>query len=507
MVRGPFTEKMFGPVLYDAFRKVKRAFDSDGLFNPGKIIDTPPLTANLRYGAGYRTPDPPAYFDFTDHGGLGRAVEMCSGLGVCRKTLDGTMCPSYMATREEKHSTRGRANTLRLAMAGRLGDAGLGDRDIYDVLDLCLECRACKAECPVGVDVGRFKSEFLTTYWKTHGLSMRARAVGHVGTMLKIGSMVPALANAVTGSRLGRRLGETIFGIDRRRTFPSLARDTFRSAFAHRAASRSAGLSGLPGGREAALKGCATTERHVLLFADTFTNYCHPEIGLAAADVLVAAGMTPQLAPHVCCGRPLISQGLLDEARALASANVSALFDVAARGTPIVFLEPSCLSAIREDVPDLLRGDAQQRARTIAGASVLFEEFVSQRWEAGTIALPLRRGPSTIALHGHCHQKAMGLLAPARALLARIPSATVVDLDAGCCGMAGSFGYARDHYDVSQAIGERRLLPAARALKDDAVLVASGTSCREQVAHFTGVTALHPAVLLRSLLDRHGDAR
>jgi Fe-S oxidoreductase len=223
--------------------------------------------------------------------------------------------------------------------------------------------------------------------------------------------------------------------------------------------------------------------------------------------VLVAAGMTPQLAPHVCCGRPLISQGLLDEARALASANVSALFDVAARGTPIVFLEPSCLSAIREDVPDLLRGDAQQRARTIAGASVLFEEFVSQRWEAGTIALPLRRGPSTIALHGHCHQKAMGLLAPARALLARIPSATVVDLDAGCCGMAGSFGYARDHYDVSQAIGERRLLPAARALKDDAVLVASGTSCREQVAHFTGVEALHPAMLLRSLLDRHGDAR
>ncbi len=200
MVRGPFTEKMFGPILYDAFRQVKRTFDPDGLFNPGKIVDTQPLTANLRYGAGYLTPDSPTFFDYGEHDGMGRAVEMCSGLGVCRKTIDGTMCPSYMATREEKHSTRGRANTLRLAMAGRLGEAALTDHDVHDVLDLCLECRACKAECPVGVDVGRFKSEFLAGYWKRHGMPLRTRLVGHVHRVSHWGSRMAPIANAVAGS-------------------------------------------------------------------------------------------------------------------------------------------------------------------------------------------------------------------------------------------------------------------------------------------------------------------
>src|SRR5205823_4966394 len=215
MVRGPFTEKMFGPVLYDAFRRVKRAFDPDGVFNPGKIIDTPPLTANLRYGAAYQTPDPPTFFDYADHGGLGRAVEMCSGLGACRKKLDGTMCPSYMATREEKHSTRGRANTLRLAMAGRLGDAGLSDHDVHDVLDLCLECPACKAECPVGVDVARFKSEFLADYWTRHGTSLRARALGGIADASVWGSRFAPVSNWVAGAVAG------IIGIDPRRKLPA----------------------------------------------------------------------------------------------------------------------------------------------------------------------------------------------------------------------------------------------------------------------------------------------
>jgi FAD/FMN-containing dehydrogenase/Fe-S oxidoreductase len=494
LVRGPFTEKMFGPVLYDAFRAVKRAFDPDGVFNPGKIVDTPPLTANLRYGANYRTPDPATHFDFTDHGGMGRAVEMCSGLGVCRKKLDGTMCPSYMATLEEKHSTRGRANTLRLAMAGRLGEAGLDDADVYEVLDLCLECRACKAECPVGVDVGRFKSEFLAGYWRRYGVPLRARAFGHVATMLRFGSAMPSLTNAVAHSATGRWMGEALLGIDRRRTLPAIASRTFARQFADRRISARAPSP-------------QTRVPTVVIFNDTFTNYCHPEIGVAAANVLEAAGVTPHLVPHVCCGRPLISQGLLDEARALAEQNVDALTSAVASGQPIVFLEPSCLSAVREDAPDLLRGMAQERARTIAAACMLFEEYVEQRWTSGAIDLPLGRGPSSISLHGHCHQKALGLLPPARALLARIPSASVVDLDAGCCGMAGSFGYGRDHYAISQRIGERRLLPAARAATDGAVVVAAGTSCREQVEHFTGVKALHPAVLLDSLLDRHGDSR
>ena len=493
MVRGPFTQKMFGPVLYEAFREVKRTFDPDGLFNPGKIIDTPPLTANLRYGANYQTPMPAAYFDYAEHGGLGRAVEMCSGLGACRKKLDGTMCPSYMATREEKHSTRGRANTLRLAMAGKLGEAGLGGHDVYEVLDLCLECRACKAECPVGVDVGRFKSEFLADYWRRHGTPLGVRAIGNAHTMLRAAGRFPSLSNTIASIAPIRRVMESLTGIDRRRALPKLARVPFINQFEQTTSRRD-------DEQTTSRRADETTSRRVLLFADTFTNFCHPEIGLAAAAVLERAGFRTSLAPQVCCGRPLISKGLLDDARTLAQKTVAALHQGGDDGAPVVFLEPSCLSSVREDLPDLLRGDEQRKARDVAGRCVLFEEFVEQRWRAGTIDLPLGNGPATILLHGHCHQKAMGLLAPARALLARIPSSTVVDLDAGCCGMAGSFGYTRDHYDVSQAIGERKLLPAARAMKNDAVLVASGTSCREQVEQFTGVAAVHPAILLQSLL-------
>ena len=483
MVRGPFTQKMFGPALYDAFRQVKRAFDPHGLFNPGKIVDAPPLTSNLRYGAGYQTSNPATYFDYTDHGGLGRAVEMCSGLGACRKKLEGTMCPSYMATLEEKHSTRGRANTLRLAIAGQLSEAGLGHDEVYDVLDLCLECRACKAECPVGVDVARFKSEFLADYWRKKGKPVGVRAIGHIHRLLKAGSMFPSVANLVGQSRPARQLVEAFAGIDRRRPLPTLARQTFRRRMNTRAPAPS------------------PQSPAVVVFVDTFTNYCHPEIGTAAFAVLRAAGTAPTIIPHVCCGRPLISKGLLDDARRLARRNTDALHSTAASGVPIVFLEPSCLSAVKEDAPALMRGQSQRRAETVANACVSFEEFVETRLAATDMAV-LSAGPSKVLLHGHCHQKAMGKLAPARALLSRIPGSTLVDLDAGCCGMAGSFGYAREHYDVSRTIGERRLLPAARAMKSDEVLVAAGTSCREQVAHFTGMTAVHPAILLKPLICR-----
>jgi FAD/FMN-containing dehydrogenase/Fe-S oxidoreductase len=480
LVRAPFAKRMFGPELYEAFRAIKKTFDPNGVFNPGKIVDAPPLTSNLRYGTSYSTTAPDTHFDFSEYGGIAGAVEMCSGLGACRKKLDGTMCPSYMATLEEKHSTRGRANVLRLTMAGRLHEAGLGDRDVYDVLDLCLECRACKAECPVGVDVARFKSEFLADYWKRHGTPLGVSAIGHVHIAAKWGSRFAPFSNALMQSGVGRWIGELVTGIDRRRTMPTWTRQTFSKRLK-------------PNGQ--------SDRSHIVLFNDTFTNYCHPEIGLAAAKVLSAAGIGVSVAPNGCCGRPLISKGLLAEARELAAANAAALHSVAAAGVPLVFLEPSCLSAVREDAPALLRGEARRQAQTVASASVLFEDFVERELASDRIQLNLRKGPEKVLLHGHCHQKAMGALAPARALLARIPSCTVVDLDAGCCGMAGSFGYAREHYDVSKAIGERRLLPAARAMQTGDVLVASGTSCREQVRHFTRVQAQHPALLLGSLLE------
>ena len=486
LVRGPFMARMFGPALYEAFRTVKRTFDPHGLFNPGKIVDSPPLTANLRYGAGYRTPDPPAAFDHAAYGGLGRAVEMCSGVGACRKTLGGTMCPSYMATRDEAHSTRGRANALRLAMTGALGrtgprDAGLGERGVYDVLDLCLECRACKTECPTGVDMARLKSEFLADYWRRHGTPVRARLLGHVHDLAAWTARAAPLVDPWLETGWVRALGERLLGIDRRRSLPRRA----ARPLAVRWRERAPGPDGPP---------------DAVLFNDTFTSYFDPEVGLAAADVLEAAGLTVGLGPDVCCGRPLISQGLLSAARERAADVTARLHATASAGTPIVLLEPSCLSALVDDVPALLRGAAQARARDVAGACILFEDYLHRRLRERPAALPLRAGPAEILLHGHCHQKSLGLVADAKALLERIPGARVTDPDAGCCGMAGSFGYAREHLEISRQIGERRLLPAARALGPGGVLVAAGTSCRHQVRDFAGVEALHPAVLLRSLL-------
>jgi FAD/FMN-containing dehydrogenase/Fe-S oxidoreductase len=479
LVRGWFMEKMFGPALYQAFRTVKHTFDPGGVFNPGKIVDCPSFTSNLRYGIGYKTPDPPTYFDYSEYGGFGRAVEMCSGVGACRKKLEGTMCPSYMATRDERDVTRGRANTLRLAMTGRLAEAGLDEDGVLETLDLCLECRACKAECPVGVDVARFKSEFLAEHWRKHGIPMGKRVLGNVRELSKIGSQFAPLANAVAASGFGRWMNEKLFGIDRRRTPPAWVSETFEARFA-----RKAGGAG-----------------NVILFNDTFTNYNEPENGVAAVAVLRAAGANVDLVPHDCCGRPLISTGQLDAARKLAKKNADALFDAASRGEKILFLEPSCLSAVREDAPALLRGEEQRKAQVVADACVLFEDYLERELADGRLSLNLKAGPSAVVLHGHCHQKSMGLVAPTRALLSRIPGCKVVDLDSGCCGMAGSFGYSKDHYDVSKLIGERRLLPAARALKPGELLAAAGTSCRHQVEHFAGAHAQHPAVILQSLID------
>ncbi|MEZ5354127.1 MAG: FAD-linked oxidase C-terminal domain-containing protein [Bryobacteraceae bacterium] len=475
LVRGPFMEKMFGPVLYQAFRTIKRTFDPHGLFNPGKIVDAPPLTQNLRYGAGYRAASPETYFDFGEHGGLAGAVEMCSGLGACRKKLSGTMCPSYMATGEEMHTTRGRANALRLAMSGRLGEAGLDDDGIAAVLDLCLECRACKSECPVGVDMARFKSEFLARRWERNGTPLRARVLGNVRLLAEIGSRLSPLANRLASSGLARMVNHDLLGIDSRRPLPAWAGETLTERLAKR----------------------PPFHASVLLFNDTFTNYYDPSIGVAAAQLLEAAGRPAALAPNVCCGRPLISQGLLDPARELAARNTRLLHDAAARGVPLVFCEPSCLSAIREDAPDLLRGERQEQARVVARSAVMLEDFLLRECAD---ALHFRSGPKRVLLHGHCHQRSMGLVASAQSLLARIPGAEVVDLDAGCCGMAGSFGYAREHYDVSRAIAERKLLPAARGMREGDILAAAGTSCRHQVADLAGATARHPAEILASLL-------
>jgi FAD/FMN-containing dehydrogenase/Fe-S oxidoreductase len=464
LVRSPFLRKMFGDSIYEAFREIKRTFDPEGIFNPGKIVDAPSLTSNLRFGANYAARTPKTFFDFSEYGGLAGAVEMCSGVGACRKKLAGTMCPSYMATREESDSTRGRANVLRLAISGRLDEAGLGDDGVFRALDLCLECRACKTECPVGVDMARFKSEFLADYHSRHGTPLQARLLGNIARLSKWGSRFAPLSN----------LARAPF-IDSRRKLPPWKRETF-ARWAARQPSRD-----------------ERRGKSVTLFNDTFTNHFEPEIGAAAVEILERGGCSVNVVRPECCGRPLISQGLLSRAKAGAAKLVDSLFPVAERGEKILFCEPSCLSAVKEDAPSLLRDESGRKARVVAAACMLFEEF------AAKLELPLRAGPKRILLHGHCHQKSMGMLGATSLLLSKIPSASVTELDAGCCGMAGSFGYT--HYDVSIAIANLRLIPAVKAMQPGDVLVAPGTSCRRQVADLAGVIALHPATLIRGLLE------
>jgi FAD/FMN-containing dehydrogenase/Fe-S oxidoreductase len=474
-LRSPFMSKMFGPVLYEAFRQIKRTFDPLGIFNPGKIVDSPPLTSNLRFGAGYATPNPSTYFDYSEYGGMGGAVEMCSGVGACRKRLSGNMCPSFMVTGDEASSTRGRANVLRLAMSGRIDEAGLDDRGVYDVLDLCLECRACKSECPVGVDMARFKSEFLAGFWGRNGTPFKARALGNIHTLSKWGSRFAPLSNWMQATATGRRLNERFLDIDSRRTPPRWRRRTFEKWLS--AHPRSSGSGPV-----------------VHLFNDTFTNHYDPEIGIAALEVLELCGWQVNVVKPGCCGRPLISQGLLKEAQAQAAIVVEGLFPIANRGEKILFCEPSCLSAVKEDAPYLLRGELQKQARVVANACILFDEF------AANLDLPMQGFSGRILMHGHCHQKSMGMLQATASLLARIPEASVVDLDAGCCGMAGSFGYDKKHYDISLAIANRKLIPAVKGKSPSDVVVATGTSCRHQVAELSGTNAVHPAILIRSLL-------
>ena len=438
--RSPFLERMYGPTLMQAFRELKRAFDPDNRMNPGNLVASPGITEHLRYGAQYTTWQPATLLDFSSQGGFAAAVEMCNGVGVCRKTLEGTMCPSYMATRDEEHSTRGRANALRAVLSGALPPAEFTGRRLYEVMDLCLECKGCKAECPSNVDMAKLKYEFLYHYHRAHGLPLRNRLFGHIGRLSALGARVPGLFNWASGLATTRWLLERVAGIDRRRPLPMLARERFTDWFARHPA---------PAG---------ATRGEVVLFDDTFMTYNVPEIGRAAVEFLEAAGYRVVLVERKCCGRPLISKGLLDQAREHAAWNVARLHPYAARGVGIVGLEPSCLLTLRDEWVDLLRTD---EARTVARHSFLFEEFLLREQRRGLDVRFSRTGGKAL-LHGHCHQKAMVGTAPTVAVL-KWAGFDVTEVDSGCCGMAGSFGFEREHYDLSVWLGNRRLAPAVKA--------------------------------------------
>ena len=490
LVRAPFQERMYGPVLYKAFRQLKKTFDPRGTFNPGKIVHAPPITDNLRFGAQYQTRPLKTTFDFSDFGGISRAAEQCGGVGACRKTLDGTMCPSYMATREEADSTRGRANSLRLAISGQLGPEGLTDPRLYPILDLCLECKACKSECPTGVDMARLKSEFLHQFYGRHGTPRRVKLLANVERLAIWGSRLAPLSNWIVQGRAARWLNEKLFGLDRRRVPPRYARRTFLDWHA----------------KNSGPNRHSPENSQVALFVDTFTNFHEPIHAIAAWRMAERLGARPIVANRVCCGRPLISKGLLTAARRQAEAVTQSLASLAWRGIPILFCEPSCYSAVRDDHPHLLQGKLRADAKTVAAACVTFEEWAATalasrlQQHGGSSLPPLCGGPKRVLLHAHCHQKALVGTGPAVRLLSMIPGCEVTDLDAGCCGMAGSFGYEQEHYDLSRAVAERKLLPAIADKDPDTVVVATGFSCRHQIDNFTSSGAMSAATLIEPLL-------
>jgi FAD/FMN-containing dehydrogenase/Fe-S oxidoreductase len=481
--RSAYLPRMYGPRLMEAFRRLKHAFDPDHRLNPGNIVDGPPVTEHLRYGEQYTTWQPTTLLDFSEQGGFAAAVEMCNGVGVCRKTLEGTMCPSYMVTKDEEHSTRGRANALRAVLSGGLPAAEFTGQRLYETMDLCLECKGCKAECPSNVDMAKLKYEFLHHYYRANGLPLRNRLFGRIARVNALGAPVAGLVNWLSGLAPSRWLLERVAGIDRRRPLPRLAPQTFTAWFAGRPAAGPA-----PRGE-------------VVLFHDTFATYNVPEIGQAAVNLLERAGYRVVLVDRRCCGRPLISKGLLDEARANAAWNVERLLPYAARGVAIVGLEPSCLLTLRDEAVDLLRTDA---ARTVARQSFLLEEFLLRERAVG-LELPFPKNGRAALLHGHCHQKALVGTAPTVGVL-RWAGFAVSEVDSGCCGMAGSFGFEREHYDLSIAVGNRRLAPAVKAAAADTEIVAPGMSCRQQIEHLAGRRARHPAEVLWAALARPGGA-
>ena len=491
ILRGVFTERMFGSELTEAFRELKAAWDPHGILNPGKIVETPAFGDHLRLGPETRNTEPATYLDFTAEGGFARAIEQCNGQGACRK-LDGGMCPSYMATHDEEHSTRGRANLLRMAISGALPPEELtGDR-IASALDLCVECKACKVECPSGVDLAKLKYEVLAQRQAERGAPLRDRLFAHLPELAARGWQLAPAINLLSTLPGWRWALERFGGVHRARPLPRLARQPFRRWFTERHRRREAR------GDRSAPRG------EVVLFDDTFTRYFHPEVGRAATAVLEALGYRVVLAPGFeCCGRPLISKGFLAEAARRAEQTVRALEPYVARGVPVVGTEPSCLLTLRDEYPDLLREHAaHEAARRVADGALLLDELIAQlAAEDPSVASIFRSDAQLdVLLHTHCHQKAGAGIEPTVAALGLVPGYDVEAVDSACCGMAGAFGFEAEHYEVSRAMGAMALFPAVDGHAAHGEVAITGVSCRQQIGHFTSRAPKHTAELLAEAL-------
>jgi Fe-S oxidoreductase len=480
IVRSEFHQFMFGARLVRDFEHVKARFDPGGLFNPGKIVQAPRFDdrSNFRYGPDYRAEELATQLDWSAYpgagGGFQGAVEMCNNNGACRSLAGGVMCPSYRVTRDERDVTRGRANSLRLAITGQLGPDALVSDEMAETLKLCVSCKACRRECPTGVDMARMKIEVQAAHAAHYGLSRHDRLVGYLPHYAPAAAKARWLLNRRNDVPFLARLSEKSTGFSARRKLPR-----WRAPF-----------------REPATWVGPPDATEVVLFADTFNRYFERENIEAAISVLIAGGRRVYLPRPVdgssrplCCGRTFLSVGLVEEARHEAERCVAALAPFVARGVPVVGLEPSCMLGFRDEIPALLQTDD---ARRLAGMTLLFEEYITRDLDE----LPLAPIGKRALLHGHCHQKSFAIMGSVEAALKRVPELTVETVESSCCGMAGAFGYGADTIDVSRKMGELSLLPAVRKAAADTLVVADGTSCRQQIEDGAGRRALHVARVL-----------
>jgi FAD/FMN-containing dehydrogenase/Fe-S oxidoreductase len=481
--RSWLNEHFFGKELYGLYKNTKQIFDPENILNPGIVVEAEAMTENLRFGATYSVNEITEKYDFSEDQGFHRAVEMCNGAGICRKTTMGTMCPSFMVTGDEEHSTRGRANALRAALSGTLDFSEFTSKRMFEVMDLCVECKACKAECPSMVDMAKIKFEFLAHYYEQHRVPLRTRIFANIRDISRLSSGSAAkLANWINSLKLTRLFLDTFLRISKHRQLPAFSKEPFTVWYQ----------------KNRNQKNSLKKAQQVVLFPDTFNNYQQPGVLRSALEILEAVGYEVLLPEPCCCGRSAISKGMFDQAKSLAEDAINKLHPFALQGIPIVGLEPGCLLTLREENLWFFPND--NKAQLVADNSFLFEEFIVGLKEKGKLNLPLSEDVQEILLHGHCHQKSVVGTGPVTEMLSLPVNYRVKEVDSGCCGMAGSFGYEKEHYDISMQMAERKLLPAIREQSEETIIAASGFSYRHQVSDGSGRTALHPAEILRQAL-------
>ena len=479
-LRGEFIPLMLGEEIYQMFIQVKQTWDPWKIFNPGKIVNTPPMDTSLRYKSGQYTPMPKTYFDFSEQNGIVRAAEMCNGSGDCRKTekSGGTMCPSYMATRDEKHTTRARANILRETLTNSTKENKFDDEGLLDVLDLCLSCKGCKSECPSNVDMAKLKAETLQQYHDKNGIKFRSRLIGNTPLINKLFAAFPWAYNLSTKGLLGNMIKQST-GFTTQRNLPLMHKITFAKWMKKHEQKRD------------------YKNGKVYLYNDEFLNYYDVEIGQTAVKLLNRLGYQVEIPEIGISGRTYMSKGMLKEARKIAEKNTQAFAKSIPENTVLIGIEPSAILSFRDEYPDLCRGDLKTKAKAFAQRSVLIEEFLAKELEEGRITpQSFTDKEERVRMHGHCFQKALSSLVPLKKILSMPQNYTVLNIPSGCCGMAGSFGYEKEHYDISMKIGELVLFPTIRSEKEATLLSASGTSCRHQIADGTGRKAKHAVEIL-----------